>query len=512
VLREVYLWCQLRHKNILPLLGITTTFDKTISIVSPWMGRNAHEYVQDHTIDPRPLILGIAKGLRYLHDRQRPICHGNVNGFNVLISDEGQPLLTGFTLSFNVNSGPESGGDTFETRDWRWIAPEEDVTSEADVWAFGMTAMELFTREKPFYGLRPSAVFSRLALGQPPDRPREECTYSRLTDKWWQICLLCWNSEPPARPTMLQIVEMIVDAENKLLRLGSRYCIDFAWLVERDETRVLHGNYATIYQGTLHPEGRKIAIRTLRRWKEEDGRKLVLREVYLWCRLRHKNILPLLGITTTFDNTISIVSPWMDRNAHQYFTKCELDYFATHPIQILGIAKGLCYLHNHQPPVYHGDVKGTNILISGEGQPLLTGFGLSRLVNSAFDLAVEDPRGGTLQWMAPEYLNTGNVTSEADVWAFGMTALELFTGKVPFHDTRSPVNVIARIVRGQLPDYPSKRSTCSRLTNKWWQICSSCWKPDPPLRPTMLQIVEMIVGAESHAVPSSHARSWLRCF
>lgn len=62
---------------------------------------------------------------------------------------------------------------------------------------------------------------------------------------------------------------------DRLLRLGSRYCINFGWLVERDETRVVHGNYATVYQGILQPEGRRIAIRIIRQWKEEDdGRKV----------------------------------------------------------------------------------------------------------------------------------------------------------------------------------------------------------------------------------------------
>lgn len=69
ILREVHLWSKLHHENILPLLGITTDFDFTMSIVSPWMERgDARRYVQDITIDPRPLIEGIARGLRYLHD------------------------------------------------------------------------------------------------------------------------------------------------------------------------------------------------------------------------------------------------------------------------------------------------------------------------------------------------------------------------------------------------------------------------------------------------------------
>ncbi|KAI6000331.1 kinase-like domain-containing protein [Pisolithus orientalis] len=223
VLREVYVLCQLRHKNILPLLGITTTFEKSISIVSPWMDRNAHEYVQDPTIDPRPLILGIAKGLRYLHDHQPPVYHGDVKGLNVLISDEGQPLLTGFSLSFLVNFAFDLPVEVPIGGTPRWMAPEcfgidsdaSGVTPKADAWAFGMTALELFTRRLPFHSLNQfPAVMTRITRGPPPDLPGAECTYSRLTEKWWRICSLCWKYDPSQRPTMLRIVEMIVDTEN----------------------------------------------------------------------------------------------------------------------------------------------------------------------------------------------------------------------------------------------------------------------------------------------------------
>ena len=57
ICREVHIWSKLHHDNILPVLGFTTKFDETISIVSPWMERgNAHAYVQDVDIDPRPLV------------------------------------------------------------------------------------------------------------------------------------------------------------------------------------------------------------------------------------------------------------------------------------------------------------------------------------------------------------------------------------------------------------------------------------------------------------------------
>lgn len=57
ILREIHLRSRLNHPNVLSLLGITTKFDETLSIVSRWMERgNARDYVKDTTIDPRPLV------------------------------------------------------------------------------------------------------------------------------------------------------------------------------------------------------------------------------------------------------------------------------------------------------------------------------------------------------------------------------------------------------------------------------------------------------------------------
>ena len=57
LLAEVYIWSKLAHENILELLGITTIFDHTISIVSPLMPRgNTFDYVQNVDNDPRPLV------------------------------------------------------------------------------------------------------------------------------------------------------------------------------------------------------------------------------------------------------------------------------------------------------------------------------------------------------------------------------------------------------------------------------------------------------------------------
>ncbi|KAG6327200.1 hypothetical protein ID866_11889 [Astraeus odoratus] len=56
-LQEVHIWSKFSHKNVLPYFGITTKLNLTVSLVSQWMYKgNAHEYVQDVTVDPRPLV------------------------------------------------------------------------------------------------------------------------------------------------------------------------------------------------------------------------------------------------------------------------------------------------------------------------------------------------------------------------------------------------------------------------------------------------------------------------
>ncbi|KAG6326687.1 hypothetical protein ID866_12305, partial [Astraeus odoratus] len=74
-------------------------------MVSAWMDNgNAYEYVQNTLVDPRPLLSDIAEGLRYLHNHEPPIYHGDLKGQNVLISDDGHALLADFGLSFLVRS------------------------------------------------------------------------------------------------------------------------------------------------------------------------------------------------------------------------------------------------------------------------------------------------------------------------------------------------------------------------------------------------------------------------
>ncbi|KAL4065558.1 hypothetical protein V8B97DRAFT_1147455 [Scleroderma yunnanense] len=95
-------------------------------------------------------------------------------------------------------------------------------------------------------------------------------------------------------------------------------------------------------------------------------------------------------------------------------------------------------------------------------------------------MTVDKICAGALNWMAPEIVKGGELSAEGDVWAFGMTALELFTRSIPFPDRGHP------LVR------PSEDETLSRLTDRWWEMCSSCWDGQPFLRPQMSGVMKSI--------------------
>ncbi|KAG6332580.1 hypothetical protein ID866_6509 [Astraeus odoratus] len=274
-------------------------------------------------------------------------------------------------------------------------------------------------------------------------------------------------------------------------RRAKRYSVNLDNQVEVDPLRhpIVTAKTA-VHRGTLLACRMNVALKSLRFLRLEDvsAIKRLLREVHVWSKLNHENVLPLLGITTQLNDTVSIVCQWQDRgNAYDYVQSCEVD---PRPL-ILGIARGLFYLHNHSSgAIFHGDMKGQNVLISNDGRPLLTDFGFSYIVNDSFSLTTSVPLGGTIPWMAPEILDGGKISAEGDVWAFGMTLLELLTRQRPFHDFSTISSVAFQIALGRLPGRPTDKSTCFRMTDGLWEICTSCWTPDPLMRPHMSTIVQ----------------------
>ncbi|KAE9388623.1 kinase-like protein [Gymnopus androsaceus JB14] len=184
------------------------------------------------------------------------------------------------------------------------------------------------------------------------------------------------------------------------------------------------------------------------------------KEVLLWRQLDHANVLPFLGINTElFSPSFCIVSPWMSNGDIVSYAKNSSLNLSTKLEHTIQIAEGLFYLHELDPPVVHGDIKGANILISDDRRCCLADFGLSVLDTQSMNPTHTASVQGSLRWLAPEFINptplpnAGRLTSR-DIYAFGCTVFEILTGRPPFSHHNLDISVAIDVLKGVRPVLP----------------------------------------------------------
>ncbi|TDL15432.1 kinase-like protein, partial [Rickenella mellea] len=148
------------------------------------------------------------------------------------------------------------------------------------------------------------------------------------------------------------------------------------------------------------------------------GLQAMIKELKIWSRLDHQNILRLWGYTLDDEECPALISEWMTNGT-------VLSYLKLNPqVDLLdlvkGIADGLAYLHKEG--VVHGDLKSDDVLISPSGVPLLTDFGISRAMVLTHTVTWSRELMGSVRWMAYELIapQESGPQKITDVWAFGM--------------------------------------------------------------------------------------------
>ncbi|CAE6530930.1 unnamed protein product [Rhizoctonia solani] len=249
-----------------------------------------------------------------------------------------------------------------------------------------------------------------------------------------------------------------------------------------------HGGFSDVYHGRLLT-GERVAVKALRISAESikieysKHLKRAARELYTWGNCRHPNVLQLLGLTT-FHGRIGMVSPWMDHgtlprylDGNTEVDRCNLC------VQICG---GLSYLH--EIGIVHGDVKGANILALTDGTPVLNDFGNAMFLGQNLHFT-ETTREGSFsaRWAAPELLEESSnckPSKATDIYALGMTMLEMITGKHPY-DGKSDLMVFKLVSEKKHPERPNEHIPSeSRDGNKFWRLLKQCWAYDPEKRPS----------------------------
>ncbi|KZP30796.1 kinase-like protein [Athelia psychrophila] len=221
------------------------------------------------------------------------------------------------------------------------------------------------------------------------------------------------------------------------------------------------------------------------------------REITVWKRLRHHNIVRLMGTVCNVSfgcQYIGMVSMWMAGGSlHQYLkTKRFMD---AERIQLCcDVADGLAYLHSQG--VIHGDLTTCNVLINDEGSACITDFGLS-IIQAEFQGTsfITSTVGGAIRFRAQELLPTADtdltakfkalLTFQCDVYSLGNVFLEVLSGLRPYYNIDKDICVFLTRVRGDLPGRPT--NDINALKDEYWELMKRCWV-EPASRPSAKQL------------------------
>ncbi|KAK0213802.1 kinase-like domain-containing protein, partial [Armillaria fumosa] len=181
-------------------------------------------------------------------------------------------------------------------------------------------------------------------------------------------------------------------------------------------------------------------------------------EALVWRQLRHPNVLPFLGVNEDlFAPRYCLVSPWMGNGNIMSYLQAHPDHDRL--TSLIQIAEGMKYLHNHSPPIVHADIRGANILVMDDLRCCLADFGLSLFAESQALESSSRMKKGSIRWLAPEYIHPDIVIDRAyvtarDVYAYGCTFVEIFTGEPPFGYIKNEAAIMLAVIAGRRPLRP----------------------------------------------------------
>ncbi|XP_027909656.1 probable serine/threonine-protein kinase PBL26 [Vigna unguiculata] len=184
------------------------------------------------------------------------------------------------------------------------------------------------------------------------------------------------------------------------------------------------GGFGSVFKGMLHG-GLRIAVKQ-HKCASLQGEKEFKSEVNALSRAIHENVVMLRGSCSEGNNRLLvyefICNGSLDQHLSQH-SRRPLTWEERIKVAI-GAAKGLLYLHQNN--IIHRDMRPSNILVTHDYEAMLGDFGLAR--TEQMDSLYSTDIVGTIGYLAPEYAESGKMSTKTDVYAFGVVLLQLITG------------------------------------------------------------------------------------
>ncbi|KAL3616253.1 hypothetical protein CASFOL_039643 [Castilleja foliolosa] len=298
-------------------------------------------------------------------------------------------------------------------------------------------------------------------------------------------------------------------------------------------TVVGHGGYGIVHRGVL-ADGIVVAVKRAEEGSLQ-GDKEFLTELELLSRLHHRNLVSLIGycdekgeqkfedVTVNCEEKFGVICNILKVEllflyigetsrlmlVYEFMPNGTLrDHlsgksrvplnFAMRIRVALGSAKGILYLHTEaNPPIFHRDIKATNILLDSRFIAKVADFGLSRLApvpeqEGSEPSHVSTVVKGTPGYLDPEYFLTHKLTDKSDVYSLGVVFLEMLTGMHPISQGKNivrEVNIAYRsgsifsIIDDRMGSYPSE------CVEKFINLALKCCQEETSSRPSMAEVV-----------------------
>ncbi|KAG8896808.1 hypothetical protein FRB99_008629, partial [Tulasnella sp. 403] len=518
LVRELEVWAKLDHPNVLPLVGfhLSSGLDEAW-LVSPYASNgNVFEYLERTNLgldDRLELAKDTAKGLQYLHTRTPPICHGDIKALNVLINASKRAMLcdlglAGPTGAEEVGGGSNANDNGGTVRYWSPELFENNCpTLKADVWAWGCLLLEIVTGQAPYHQiLLEGRLIHEISNNKtlPADLDELECP-PHIRD----LLARCWEIDPERRPTMTESLALLRagnlqfyrsdtittsasavssthhegmerELADLLVPLAS-YQVNTVWFeFPVSGSTVGAGGFGIVHKAVMKTSWRQpgvvVAVKKLKAMGGMDKRlrmaTALVRELAVWARLSHPNIIPLIGyyLSPQRDEAWLVSTYMAPGNLRQYLLSGQPSSEMRLRLNYLG---------------------QLNILINTERRAVLCDFGLAKtmenlpsgLTTSTFNQA------GSLAYESPELLLGKSLRAlESDVWAWGCLLQEIFSGKCPYHWA----NNAGAIVKWITQDIPPATLADIDCTTNVRRLLVCCWQSRPEVRPSMGQCIAVL--------------------
>ncbi|KAI3677143.1 hypothetical protein L1987_86764 [Smallanthus sonchifolius] len=293
-------------------------------------------------------------------------------------------------------------------------------------------------------------------------------------------------------------------------------------------TKIGEGGFGCVYTGVIKDpkdptKGLEVAVKQLSRTGLQ-GHKEWITEVKLLGVVEHPNLVKLVGYCAEDDERgiqRLLVYEYMPNRSvedHLHSSSGAPLSWSMRLKVAQDAARGLTYLHEEMDfQIIFRDFKSSNILLDEQWNAKLSDFGMARLGPKEGLTHVSTAVVGTMGYAAPEYIQTGHLTSKNDVWSYGVFLYELITGRSPL-DKNRPKNEqkLLEWVKPYLDSRKFRLILDSRLEGKYSLkaaqklsiVANKCLSRNTKSRPKMSEVLEMvnqlIEGPSQATIPAPH--------